>query len=102
MKRCIFIKYSKMQKTKVCLFDLSRLRRLETDAGAFYFSMLKAFCKCILLSGLLFQPLATPAQTSSSKKIVIRKSEAAFTRFLQPAVFSLSKIMMHDVVNPPA
>jgi len=30
-----------------------------------------------------------------------QKSDAAFTRYLQPATFSLSKIMMHDVVSPP-
>ena len=102
MKRCSFIKYSKMPHKIVCLFDMSTLWRLETGAGVIYSSGQKAFCKCMLLSLLLFQPLITPAQTSSAKKIVVEKSEATFTRFLQPAVFSLSKIMMHDVVNPPA
>ncbi len=91
-----------MHYTLVCLFDMSALWRLETAAGVIYSSGQKAFCKCMLLSLLLFQPLITPAQTSSVKKIVVEKSEASFTRFLQPAVFSLSKIMMHDVVNPPA
>ncbi|HUP11894.1 MAG TPA: hypothetical protein VM187_06775, partial [Niastella sp.] len=38
----------------------------------------------------------------ATTKRVVQKKEAAFTRYLQPAVFSLSKIMMHDVVNPPA
>jgi hypothetical protein len=91
-----------MPHKKVCLFDMSTLWRLETAAGVIYSSGQKAFCKYMLLSLLLFQPLITPAQTSSVKKIVVEKSEATFTRFLQPAVFSLSKIMMHDVVNPPA
>ena len=31
-----------------------------------------------------------------------QKKEQSFTDELQPTVFSLSKIMMHDVVNPPA
>ncbi|THU42017.1 phosphatase PAP2 family protein [Niastella caeni] len=52
---------------------------------------------------LLLLQLAASAQTRVSKKPVIKKNEAtAFTRYLQPAVFSLSKVMMHDVVNPPA
>jgi hypothetical protein len=91
-----------MHDTIVCLFYLSALRRLETGAGVIFPSGRKAVCKYMLLSLLLFQPLITPAQTSSVKKIVVEKSDATFTRFLQPAVFSLSKIMMHDVVNPPA
>ncbi|HEX6431301.1 MAG TPA: vanadium-dependent haloperoxidase [Niastella sp.] len=91
-----------MHYTIVCLFDMSTLWRLETGAGVFFSSGQKVFWKCILLALLLFQPLATPAQTSTTKKIVVDKSDATFTRFLQPAVFSLSKIMMHDVVNPPA
>ncbi len=28
--------------------------------------------------------------------------KAPFTDYIQPAVFSLSMVMMHDVVNPPA
>lgn len=31
-----------------------------------------------------------------------QKSDAAYTRYLKPAIFSLSKVMMHDVVSPPA
>jgi PAP2 superfamily protein len=91
-----------MHYTIVCLFDMSTLWRLETGAGVFFSSGQKVFWKCILLAGLFFQPLATSAQTSTTKKMVVDKSDATFTRFLQPAVFSLSKIMMHDVVNPPA
>ena len=91
-----------MHYTIVCLFDLSALWRLETGAGVFFYSLQKAFCKCMLLSLLFLQPLIAPAQTSSVKRMIVEKRDASFTRFLQPAVFSLSKIMMHDVVNPPA
>lgn len=31
-----------------------------------------------------------------------RQHKAAFTDYVQPAVFSLSMVMMHDVTNPPA
>lgn len=91
-----------MKNVVVRLFDMSALRRLETGAGVIYYSILKAFCQTVVLPLLLFQPLAASAQTITSKKTIVQKSDAAFTRFLQPAVFSLSKIMMHDVVNPPA
>jgi hypothetical protein len=76
-----------MQKFAVRLFDMS-IRRLDLGAGIFFVSLL-----CLQLS--------VTAQTAA-KPIVVKNEEAAFTRFLQPAVFSLSKIMMHDVVNPPA
>lgn len=91
-----------MQNVVVRLFDMSALRRLETGAGVISCSLLKAFYQTVVLFLLLFQPLAASAQTITSKKAIVQKSDAAFTRFLQPAVFSLSKIMMHDVVNPPA
>lgn len=77
-----------MQKSVVCLFDILSIRRLETGAGIF-------FCALLLLQ------LATHAQTAN-RTTIVNKEEAAFTRYLQPAVFSLSKVMMHDVVNPPA
>ena len=90
-----------MQKSVVRLFGLS-YRRLEAGAGLMHGSLLKVFWQSILLLALFFQPLAISAQNSTAKRTAIQKSDAAFTRFLQPAVFSLSKIMMHDVVNPPA
>jgi hypothetical protein len=31
-----------------------------------------------------------------------QKTKTVFTDYLQPTIFSLSKVMMHDVVNPPA
>jgi len=80
-----------MHKESLRLFDMST-RRLETGAGIFWFFLVVIF---------LNNQVAT-AQTTATKKRVVQKSEAAFTRYLQPAVFSLSKIMMHDVVNPPA
>jgi hypothetical protein len=89
-----FIKYSNMNKESLHLFDMSN-RRLGTGAGVF-------FCGWLLLAVLLFSNLMATAQTTAIKKKVVQKNEAAFTRYLQPAVFSLSKIMMHDVVNPPA
>ncbi|OQP53768.1 haloperoxidase [Niastella populi] len=58
--------------------------------------------KYMLLVILLLGQQRTIAQPTAVKARVMQKSEAAFTRYLQPAVFSLSKIMMHDVVNPPA
>jgi hypothetical protein len=76
-----------MQKFAVRLFDMS-IRRLDFGAGIFFGS-------------LLFLQLAAHAQTAA-RPTVVKSEEAAFTRYLQPAVFSLSKIMMHDVVNPPA
>lgn len=91
-----------MKNVVVRLFDMSALRRLETGAGVIYYPILKAFCQTVVIPLLLFQPLAASGQTITSPKAIVQKSDAAFTRFLQPAVFSLSKIMMHDVVNPPA
>jgi hypothetical protein len=90
-----------MQKSVVRLFGLS-YRRLETGAGLMHCSLLKIFWRSLLLSALFSQALPVSAQTSKTKKLAVQKSDAAFTRYLQPAVFSLSKIMMHDVVNPPA
>src|SRR4051812_42741603 len=87
MKRCSSIKYSNMQKFAVRLFDMS-IRRLDLGAGLF-------------LGSLLLLQLVTHAQTAA-KPTIVKNEEVAFTRYLQPAVFSLSKIMMHDVVNPPA
>ena len=80
-----------MYKESLRLFDMST-RRLETGAGIFLF----------FLFVLFFNVHGAQAQTTAIKKRVVQKGEAAFTRYLQPAVFSLSKIMMHDVVNPPA
>lgn len=91
-----------MKNVVVRLFDMLALRRLETGAGVIYYSILKAFCQTVVMPLLLFQPPAASAQTITSQKTIVQKSDAAFTRFLRPAVFSLSKIMMHDVVNPPA
>src|SRR5687767_13072151 len=31
-----------------------------------------------------------------------QQRKTSFTDYIQPAVFSLSMVMMHDVVNPPA
>ena len=76
-----------MQKFAVRLFDMS-IRRLDFGAGLF-------------LGSLLLMQLAAHAQTAA-KPTIVKSEEVAFTRYLQPAVFSLSKIMMHDVVNPPA
>src|ERR1041385_4148512 len=88
MRRCNFIKYSNMQQFAVRLFDISSKRR-PAKRGATLF-----FCFFLL-------QLAAHAQTATRTSIV-KKEDVAFTRYLQPAVFSLSKIMMHDVVNPPA
>jgi hypothetical protein len=89
-----FIKFSNMNKEFLRLFDLSN-RRLGTGAGIF-------FCASLLLAVLLFSSLMATGQTTAAKKKIVQRNEGAFTRYLQPAVFSLSKIMMHDVVNPPA
>src|SRR5690349_5278628 len=101
MKPWNFIKYSDMHKESLRLFDMSN-RRLETGAGIFSSTCMKRVGNCILLALLLFYQQIVNAQTTAVKTRVMQKSEAAFTRYLQPAVFSLSKIMMHDVVNPPA
>ena len=69
----------------------SELRRLETGAGVLRFVFRKIIYRCTL-AVLLCCSFNSQAQ----------KNDATFTRYLQPAVFSLSKIMMHDVVNPPA
>ena len=90
-----------MLKESLRLFDMSN-RRLETDAGTFSITCIQSIGKCMLLVVLLLGQQMAGAQTRAVKTRVIQKSEAAFTRYLQPAVFSLSKIMMHDVVNPPA
>ncbi|MBO9200698.1 MULTISPECIES: vanadium-dependent haloperoxidase [Niastella] len=45
---------------------------------------------------------AAMCQAMAVKTKGIQKEEMSLTRYLQPAVFSLSKVMMHDVVNPPA
>jgi hypothetical protein len=75
----------------VRLFGILSGRRLGTGAGMLYF----------FVASLLQQPAAV-AQTMVAKAKGIQKEKAAFTHYLQPAVFSLSKVMMHDVVNPPA
>lgn len=80
-----------MYKESLRLFDMST-RRLEAGAGVFWFFLFVWF----------FNVHGAMAQTTATKKRVVQKGEAAFIRYLQPAVFSLSKIMMHDVVNPPA
>ena len=80
-----------MHKESLRLFDMSN-RRLGTGAGIF----------CFFLVVMFFNSYMVSAQTTATKKRVVQKGAAAFTRYLQPAVFSLSKIMMHDVVNPPA
>ncbi|OQP61333.1 haloperoxidase [Niastella vici] len=77
-----------MQQFVVRLFDILSGRRLKLGAGILF----------VLL--LALQP-AAHAQTAA-RATVVKKEDVAFTRYLQPAVFSLSKIMMHDVVNPPA
>jgi hypothetical protein len=69
----------------------SELRRLETGAGVLRFVFRKTIYRC-MFAVLLCCSFNSQAQ----------KKDAIFTRYLQPAVFSLSKIMMHDVVNPPA
>jgi hypothetical protein len=71
------------------LFGKLSGRRLETGVGFI------SFFVCFL-----FQQAA--GQTMAVKTSHVQKEEMAFTHYLQPAVFSLSKIMMHDVVNPPA
>lgn len=83
-----------MSKESLRLFDMSN-RRLGTDAGIFSGAWL-------LLAVLICSSFMAAAQTTAAKKKAVQRNEAAFTRYLQPAVFSLSKIMMHDVVNPPA
>jgi hypothetical protein len=83
-----------MYKESLRLFDMST-RRLETGAGVFSYTWL-------LLVILFLNVQMATAQTTAAKKKIVQKNEATFTRYLQPAVFSLSKIMMHDVVNPPA
>jgi hypothetical protein len=90
-----------MYKKSLCLFDMSG-RRLAEGAGIFSGTCLKGIGYCILLAVLLFNQQIAHAQTTAAKPRIVQKSEAAYTRYLQPAVFSLSKIMMHDVVNPPA
>lgn len=80
-----------MYKESLRLFDMST-RRLEAGAGVFW----------LFLFVLYFNVHGAMGQTTATKKRVVQKGEAVFTRYLQPAVFSLSKIMMHDVVNPPA
>jgi hypothetical protein len=77
-----------MRFSKYRLFGILSGRRLETGVG------ILSFFVCFL-----FQQ--APAQTMSVKTKEW-KAENTFTRHLQPAVFSLSKVMMHDVVNPPA
>ena len=37
-----------------------------------------------------------------SQNVQAQKNKIAFEQMVQPAVFSLSMVMMHDVVNPPA
>lgn len=90
-----------MKQIAVCLFDMWG-RRLEAGAGFFHFFRRTFFCQVVLLAVFLLQQPAAPAQTAAVKTRVLHKEEMAYTRYLQPAVFSLSKIMMHDVVNPPA
>ncbi|WP_207514492.1 vanadium-dependent haloperoxidase [Longitalea luteola] len=90
-----------MKPIAVCLFYLSH-RRLETGAGLFHCFRRVVFYGLALFIVILSQQQMADAQTTASKTRVLHKEEAAFTRYLQPAVFSLSKIMMHDVVNPPA
>ena len=80
-----------MQKDNLRLFGILSSRRLETGVGII----------CILLL-IIVSPLMTAAQSVTAKTTRIQKPAAAYTHYLQPAVFSLSKIMMHDVVNPPA
>ncbi|WP_242675026.1 vanadium-dependent haloperoxidase [Niastella populi] len=90
-----------MLKESLRLFDMSN-RCLETGAGIFSIACMQRIGKYMLLVILLLGQQRTIAQPTAVKARVMQKSEAAFTRYLQPAVFSLSKIMMHDVVNPPA
>jgi hypothetical protein len=80
-----------MRKDNLCLFGILSSRRLETGVGII----------CTLLLVLVF-PLMVSAQSATAKTTRVQKLSSAYTRYLQPAVFSLSKIMMHDVVNPPA
>jgi hypothetical protein len=80
-----------MQADKVRLFGNLSGRRLATGVGMLGFFAL-VLCR---------QP-EVAAQTMAFKTRSIQKEKTAFTRYLKPAVFSLSKIMMHDVVNPPA
>src|SRR5438876_2773053 len=72
MKGCNFIKYSNMTRRLIFIF-----------------------ANCICLPGFICC-LLFPGEVQA------QKSDHSFTRYLQPAVFSLSKVMMHDVVNPPA
>jgi hypothetical protein len=90
-----------MLKASLRLFNLFN-RRIETAAGIFSDTCKKRIGKSVLLVVMLLGQQIAGAQTTAVKTRVMQKSEAAFTRYLQPAVFSLSKIMMHDVVNPPA
>lgn len=80
-----------MQADNVRLFGILSGRRLGTGVGI--------LC---LIALLLCQRPEAAAQTMALRTRSVQKEKAAYTRYLQPAVFSLSKIMMHDVVNPPA
>jgi hypothetical protein len=55
---------------------------------------------------LVVLPCVMQAQKSSSafdrKVSDVRLPASDFSSYLQPAIFALSKVMMHDVVNPPA
>ncbi|WP_240347814.1 vanadium-dependent haloperoxidase [Longitalea arenae] len=90
-----------MKLIAVCLFDLS-YRRLFPNAGLLHFLGRTVFHRVLLLALMLLQGQLASAQTKAAKAKMVHKEEAVFARYLQPAVFSLSKIMMHDVVNPPA
>lgn len=70
------------------LFGFLSRRRLETGVG------MLSFFVC-----LLFQQAAAQTMAVKTKEW---KAENTLTHYLKPAVFSLSRVMMHDVVNPPA
>ncbi|AEW03499.1 haloperoxidase [Niastella koreensis] len=77
-----------MPLSHLYLFGTLSRRRLVTGVG-------------ILCFFVCFHFQQATAQTMAVKTKEWKK-ENIFTRYLQPAVFSLSKVMMHDVVNPPA
>jgi hypothetical protein len=53
--------------------------------------------KRLIVALLLLSQIGTAQHKSAQQK-----KDTAFISYVQPAVFSLSMVMMHDVVNPPA
>lgn len=88
-----FIKCNNMSKLIMGVIN-NKLRCVETGAGVIPFAGFSG--SKIMVHATLVVLLAVSVPANAQKK------DAPFTRYLQPAVFSLSKIMMHDVVNPPA